>query len=224
MNISEALAVAIESRLADLHTAMPGKVEKVSSDGQRVDVLPQLKRAVSDGEGGYVIEDLPVIPNVPVAFPRAGGFFVSFPIARGDMVLLVFAERSVKAWMRQGQAVDPGDRRMHPFDGAIAIPGVYPNNSPLDDASSTDMVMGKDGETSPKIVLKPSGDIVLNGGTKKVARVDDTAKADTAMATWMSQVESGIAGAGGAPPTPSASTFNAISIAKINSGADKVKA
>lgn len=68
------------------------------------------------------------------------------------------------------------------------------------------------------------GEIVLNGGTKKVARVDDTAKADTAMATWMGQVEGFINSATPGTVAPLAATFNVASIAKINSGADKVKA
>jgi hypothetical protein len=35
-------------------------------------------------------------------------------------------------------------------------------------------------------------EIVIAGGTKGAARIDDTAKADTAMATWMSQVETAL--------------------------------
>lgn len=68
------------------------------------------------------------------------------------------------------------------------------------------------------------GEIVLNGGTKKVARVDDTAKADTLMATWMTQVETAINSIAPGTVAPLAPTFTSLTIAKINSGADKVKA
>lgn len=87
--------------------------------------------------------------------------------------------------------------------------------------SGTEIRIDKDGNI--KINAASGKDVIVNGGTQKVARIDDTAKASTAMATWMGQVESGISGAGGTPPSPPASSFNSTSIAKINSGADNFK-
>lgn len=79
----------------------------------------------------------------------------------------------------------------------------------------------KDGD----VLINAEGtrDIILNGGTKKVARIDDTAKADTLMAAWMGQVEVFINNLVPASVAPLASSFTSISIAKINSGADHIK-
>jgi len=199
MTEAELFRIALDSRLMDLHTAMPGRVEKYDASKQVVDVLPQLKRAVSDGEGDYVIEDLPVIPNVPVCFPRAGGFFVSFPIQKGDMVLIVFAERAIGAWKKKGEACDPGDRRMHPLAGAMAIPGVYPSGSELGDADGSNMVMGKDGTAAAQVVITPSM-VKLGGGDQFVALAN---KVNQELTNIQSTFNAFVPGSGGASfPTP----------------------
>jgi phage gp45-like len=77
--------------------------------------------------------------------------------------------------------------------------------------------------TGTEIRFDENGDVIVNGGTKKIARVDDTAKAAAAMKTWMGQVETGITGGGGVAPSPAASTFADVAIAVINSGADHFK-
>ena len=94
-DLAEVLRAAVFQGLADTHTAMPGRVEKYDSQRQKADVKPLLKRTVVNLDGTELSEELPVIPDVPVVFPRAGGFFISLPIKKGDFVLLVFCERSI---------------------------------------------------------------------------------------------------------------------------------
>jgi phage gp45-like len=67
-------------------------------------------------------------------------------------------------------------------------------------------------------------DVVVNGGTKKVARVDDTAKAGTLMATWMTQVETALNILAGGSVTPLSPTFvTTPGVAVISSGANNFK-
>jgi hypothetical protein len=154
----------MDSRLAMLHTAMPGVVESYDAAKQTADVKPQLMRAVDDGDGGVVVEELPTLPNVPVLFGRGGGFFASFPLAKGDMVLLVFCERDTGQWRSKGEATDPADRRLHPLSGAVALPGFYPDSKALGSAHAENMVVGKDG-SSAVIHMKPDGTVHLGGET-----------------------------------------------------------
>jgi hypothetical protein len=136
---------AIETRLVDVHTAMPGKVEKYDADTQLADVKPLLKRVIVDENRNEIIESLPVITNVPLCFPRANDFFISFPVKKGDLVLLVFAERSIDQWFDKGDEQDPVDLSKHPLHGAIAIPGVYNKDQKLDDVHAENIVIGKNG-------------------------------------------------------------------------------
>lgn len=162
------IQAAIRDREMDLHVSMPAKVESYDASAQTVEVVPQLNRALPDGLGNFTSEELPKLADVPVCFPRAGGFFVSFPIQKGDFVLLVFSERNLGAWLSTGEQGDPGDLGMHTLDGAVAIPGVYPSNAALDDASDTDMVLGKDGSTAAKIEITDSL-VKMGGGANFVA-------------------------------------------------------
>ncbi len=173
MTTEELLNLILDHRLRELHTALPGRVESYDASKQTCDVLPMLKKQTPNGQGGYTTEDLPVLPNVPVAFPRGGGgFFMSFPLSKGDFVMLVFHERAIGAWRKKGEATAPGDLRMHSLAGAVAYPGLYPNDDALDDASDSLMVLGKDGADG-QIAIAASEIKVGKNATKKAARQND---------------------------------------------------
>jgi hypothetical protein len=161
-------AEILEAERQQLHTAFPARVESFDAATQTVDVTPQLKTAYPDGEGGFTYKAMPVIPNVPVCFPRAGSFFLSFPLAKGDFVLVVVCDRSLQAWRDKGQAIEPGDLATHPLDGAVAIPGVYPASGALDNVSASTMKLGKDGTSAAQIEITAS-QVKLGGGAQFVA-------------------------------------------------------
>jgi hypothetical protein len=160
--LGELLNRALDARLADVHVSMPGRVETYDAATQTADVQPLLKRALRD-EDGEIVETLPLCPGVPVLFPRAGDWFVSLPLSKGDTVLLVFAERSLDQWLERGGEVDPGDLRMHSLDGAVAIPGVYPRKERLADVHAENLVLGRDGGV--QIHLRPDGTLSLGEET-----------------------------------------------------------
>ncbi len=157
MTTEELLELVLDNRQRGLHTSMPGRVESYDAATQTCDVLPQLKRQTPDGEGGYTVEDLPVLPHVPVCFPRGGGFALTFPLQKGDFVLVVFSERAIGNWRQKGEASNPGDLRMHSLAGAVAIPGVYPASQALSDADGTNMLIGKDGTAAAQIKATSTG-------------------------------------------------------------------
>ncbi len=156
ITLAELIAEAIESRLLDLHVAMPCKVTAYQASTQRCDCQPQLQLSVPDGTGGYLLETLPVLPNVPVCFPSGGGFFASFPLAVGDPVMVVFADRSIGAWLAKGEVCDPGDLHKHSLSGAVAYPGIKTTGHALASASGSNMVLGKDGTSAAQIELTGS--------------------------------------------------------------------
>lgn len=156
---AEIVQAAIASALFDTHTAMPGQIVAVHTDasgrGQLADVRPCLRNALAmadDAEGfaPFVEEDLPIIPRVPIAFPQGGGFAITWPLAAGDFVLLVFAERSIDQWLATAAksrqvAISTGDLGTHTLDGAVALPlGPAPLGHLLSPVSSTAMRLGSD--------------------------------------------------------------------------------
>ena len=141
--LAQLLQQAIDNRLMDVHTALIAKVESYDAETQQVNVSPVLKRQVKTLEGAWVSEQLPVLCNVPVLFPRAGRFFISFPIQPGDFVQLVFNEVSIDEWVTDKASAVSYDQRFT-LQGAVAIPGIYAQSQALSDAHETNLVLGQD--------------------------------------------------------------------------------
>jgi len=141
-NLADNIKQGISTRLKDLHTAMPGIVESFDSVKQTASVKPAIKRVFITREGNeemLVPAELPVLINVPVQFPRGGGFSLTFPIKKGDECLLVFAERSFDSWHKFGGVQDPSARRFHSLSDATAMVGLssLPNKVPNYDPVNT---------------------------------------------------------------------------------------
>lgn len=119
--LTDVIRSAIESRLLELHTAMPGKVVGWDPVGQSVNVQPVVKRAIQTYGGETEHEELPIIHNVPVAFPGGGGYSIRFPISVGDHVWLMFSEAATAMWRTTGQVSEAGDLSRHDISYACAI-------------------------------------------------------------------------------------------------------
>lgn len=114
---------AVQRKLIDLHTALPGVVESYDSKRGCVDVSIAIKRKISETESSEKIE---VLPQVPVVIPRTkdGGFHI--PLKKGDQVLLIFCERSLDKFKLAGGIVEPASRaRFFDYADAVAIPGLW---------------------------------------------------------------------------------------------------
>ena len=142
LSFTELIKKAVENRLLDVHTAIVARVESYNSEEQTVDVRPQLKHALEGKDGEHVFEELPIIADVPVLFPRAGGFFISFPIKEGDCVQLIFNESTIGDWWCQEETNIETTR--HSLSGAVAVPGVYPREESLQDVPTENMALGNE--------------------------------------------------------------------------------
>jgi hypothetical protein len=145
--------------MLDVHTSIPGRVEKYDVDAKTVDVKPMLRRVLRRADGSRVAEALPVIPSVPVRFPSAGGFYITFPIKAGDTGLIDLSETAIDRWRATGEDVDPADERRHGLSGATFEPGLRTIANPIADASATDMRLGKDG--AHRIDIRDDGTIAV---------------------------------------------------------------
>lgn len=124
--LAEIMRLAIESRLLDLHVAIPCKVESYNPATQTVEVLPAVRRPIEDATGEVQHEDLPKLPNVPVLYPSSGSFSQVWPLAAGDFVLVVFCSSAIGTWRQGGDIADPVDLRRHDLSHGVAIPCVWP--------------------------------------------------------------------------------------------------
>jgi len=145
-DLAEVLQAIIDQKLSETHTMLPGRVEKYNTQEQKADIKPLLKHSIVLQNGTEIEpESLPVIPNVPVLFPRGAGFFVSMPINKGDFVMLLFCEKSLDRFMHgAGNETDPVLLHNHSLSDAVALPGLYPFSKKIKDISDQEMVIGQD--------------------------------------------------------------------------------
>lgn len=133
--LQEVIADAIESRLLEVHTSIPGKVVSYDKKSQTAEVAPVVQRAEPRDDGSSALTPLPSIPNVPVSWHRGGGAGLTMPLKAGDHVLLVFSEAAFGHWRASGELAPPGDLRRHSLGYAYAVPGGGPESQALDDAA-----------------------------------------------------------------------------------------
>jgi len=104
-----------------MHTALPGQIESYDSKEVRAEVKPMVgKHFVDSGPTNYA----PIV-SVPVIFPRSGDAHISFPLNKGDGVLLIFSERSIEEWLETGNVSTPTNMRRFSITDAMAIPGLF---------------------------------------------------------------------------------------------------
>ncbi len=176
--LAQVIRAAVQAHAADLRVAIPASVERVDLAKGLVDARPLVKDLVGDA-GSLTPLSMPVITNVPVVWPGAGGFRLTFPIATGDTVLLVFSDRSLDVWLAKGGEVDPGDPRRHALSDAIAIPGLRPFSDPWAGAAADGVTLGQEGGTQVRV----------KAGTIELGGADEPAAMATTLKGYLDQVK-----------------------------------
>tara|TARA_R110000822_G_scaffold84867_3_gene199024 strand:- start:7371 stop:8087 length:717 start_codon:yes stop_codon:yes gene_type:complete len=173
--LSSVIKLGIESALKELHTSMPGIVESFDPVTQLASIQPAIKRIFKTQDEDVEIltpTSLPILINVPVIFPRGGGFSLTFPVAKGDECLLNFCERSIDNWHQTGEVKVPGANRLHSLSDAVAFVGISSVINKVPNYDNTNVQLKKD-DDSASITLLTNGTIKLKADTKVIADAPD---------------------------------------------------
>jgi len=169
----------IEHHLSAVHTAMPCRVQSYDETTQTADLVPLVRHPVPQPSGRFVMEDLPVLPCVPVVFPRTGDHFIAFAIQPGDHVLTVFCEGAIGHWWAgDGDVTDPGDLGRHHLSHAVCFPGLFHRGGKLAHAPNASvpaaprLVVGSDETDGTRVTFYASGVVKLTRGADVVLQVD----------------------------------------------------
>ena len=163
--MAQVIRVALDSQLSDLHVSLPGRVEKFDAKTQTASIKPLIRRKIATPDGGEIDESITVLPRVPVAFPRAGKFYITWPLKKGDLVELVFTESSRDNYKAgDGGEVDPDDFRRFDLSDAYATPAAYPESRAISNFDADNLSLGVDGGAT--IAIKEDGNvsIIPSGG------------------------------------------------------------
>jgi hypothetical protein len=211
---AEVITAAIDARIANVHTAMPGRVVEYDASTQTASVQPLVMASYVDERGDRIPERLPVIHDVPICFPSTGSYAITWPISAGDVVLIVVASCSLDQWLARGGELDPEDDRRHHLADAVAIPGLRSRNAALSTPAS-------DGLTVRGDLVRLGSDSAAQSsirGTAYRSAEDTMLTAIQSLATALATVHGG-AGAYPDPATASAATAAATAITTFLSSA-----
>lgn len=154
----------MEDVQAQIWTALPGVVTAVDLSKQTVSVQPSVQGSISAPDGSSQSVNLPVLVDVPIVWPRAGGFALTFPIKANDEVLVVFASRCIDAWWQSGGVGVQAEVRMHDLSDGFAV--LAPTSQPkkLSNVSSANVQLRDEAGTT-YVEIAPGGKIKLLGAT-----------------------------------------------------------
>lgn len=79
------------------------------------------------GAGSTITQPPVLLVNVPVAWPRTGAGYLTFPLAIGDTGELIIQDRSLQEWLKKGFPVDPIDNWTHNRGDGVFHPGLHSN-------------------------------------------------------------------------------------------------
>jgi hypothetical protein len=154
--LATVICQAVASIMSGVHTCMPGQIQKYDSATAKAEVLPLLNRTFYSGD----VVTMPVVTNVPVIWPRTSQGSITFPLQKGDAVLLLFAERSIDEWLSNGKQSTPADGRAFDLSDAIAIPGCCDFSTALSHPNDSDFQVIFNENT---IKIKQDGTIEIKG-------------------------------------------------------------
>ncbi len=157
--MTDAMRQAIQFQLYDVHTALPGQVISYDYSAQKASIQPCLKKSYLDG----TTQEMPILNNVPVIFPKAGGASLTFPVMPGDNCLLLFIERSTDLWKSVGGIVAPNDPRKFDLSDAVAIMGLMPFSENSLSENNEDVLLTY---KNSNIRMKANGDIQIQTASK----------------------------------------------------------
>lgn len=120
-DIEESLRLALDNKQSQIWTAIPAIVNSVNLNTQTVSVQPTIQAQQIDEMGNVTNTNLPLLVDVPICWPKAGGFALTLPVTSGDEVLIVFSSRCIDTWWQSGGIGTQAEIRMHDLSDGFAI-------------------------------------------------------------------------------------------------------
>jgi phage baseplate assembly protein gpV len=156
----------------ELRVAVPGIIQTFDATAQTASVQVAITDRINiytTGQNGAVLmqqqeKQIPVLADVPVLFPRGGGFSITFPVVAGTACILLFQDSCIDYhWQSGGVQSTNCVARRHDLSDAVAILADITQPHALASVSADSMQMRTD-DGATFIDLK-SGQITLQANT-----------------------------------------------------------
>jgi len=151
----------------DIRVSIPGIIQSFDPIEQTVSVKIAIRERYIDEDLVITNIEMPMLEDVPIVIPRAGGYAITLPVQKGDECLLVFSDMCIDAWFSNSGVQNQIESRRHDLSDAYAIIGAYSQPRRLSNYS-TDSLEIRNETGSAKIKLKDNeinlvGTVKING-------------------------------------------------------------
>lgn len=127
----------LEAFANNLRVAAPGIIQSFDPVTQTATVQVAIREKVVGSDLTTAWVEIPLLLDVPVMMPRAGGFVMTFPVKQGDECLVLFSDMCIDAWFSSGGIQNQMERRRHDLSDGIAILGLWSQPNKLSNFSTT---------------------------------------------------------------------------------------
>lgn len=131
-----------------LRVACPGIIQSFDSNEQTVIVQLALREQISDYKYNKHWTDIPLLLDVPIVVPRAGGYSLTMPIKHGDECLVIFGDMCIDSWWELGGVQNQLENRRHDLSDGFAILGVWSQPRVLQNYSTDSCQLRNESGTS----------------------------------------------------------------------------
>ena len=106
----------------NLHCCIPCIIQSYDAAKGTVECQPAIREKIINQNENIEYLNLPLLINVPVAFPSNNEYSVTFPLKTGDECLVFFSDLSIDNFWEKGDVQNPIEDRRHDLSDGIAYP------------------------------------------------------------------------------------------------------
>lgn len=204
------MKVALNSQQTSVWTALPGIIEDFDPVHMTCTVQPAVDSQVRDELGAVISQSRPLLLDCPVQFPAGGGCTLTFPVAKGDECLVVFASRCIDSWWQSGDIQGQAEVRMHDLSDGFALLGFRSQPRVIHGISATAAQLRTDdgaafievNPTSHAIELTAPGGLTINGDVQINGKVTTTGDVKAGTISLQNHHTSGVTSGNGTSGAP----------------------
>lgn len=164
------LDACLQGLQSRIWTALPCVVQSFDPSVMTITAQPAVMGYRRNPDGTTDTITMPLLVDVPVQFPGAGGVSMTFAVAPGDECLIVFSSRCIDGWWYLGGVQEQVEKRRHDLSDGMAILGFRSKPRALSNVSTTStQLRSDDGETyveldpaAGSLKLRDKGESVLH--------------------------------------------------------------
>ncbi len=114
----------------ELNCVSIGVIQSFDVNNQTATIALNYMRVIKGGtpvgvnQSSNTTVNYPLLINCPVFVLNGGGGVLTFPIAKNDTCIVLFADREIDTWFTTGGVNPPAGDRVHDLNDAIALIGI----------------------------------------------------------------------------------------------------